>query len=72
MSENVYALVLLVILLVQVPLIYGYLPIIAMHGIGGSRHDFDPLIATIEKHHPGTTLYPLGRCFLKANDNRYF
>ena len=34
-------------------------PVVLMHGINGSPHDFDPMVANLQKAHPGQQIFPL-------------
>uniref|UniRef100_A0A7S3DL04 palmitoyl-CoA hydrolase n=1 Tax=Palpitomonas bilix TaxID=652834 RepID=A0A7S3DL04_9EUKA len=39
--------------------VHAYLPIVFMHGVNGSPHDFDGLRQYIAEHHPGTAMFAL-------------
>lgn len=34
-------------------------PVVLMHGINGSPHDFDTMVANLQKAHPGQQIFPL-------------
>jgi len=49
----------LFILFVFFSLSFAFKPVVMFHGYGGSHHDFDDLIARIQKAHPGTQTHSL-------------
>jgi hypothetical protein len=51
--------VVLVIAVLLVVHSHAYLPILTMHGIDGSHHDFDDFGLILAKHHPGTPFFAL-------------
>jgi hypothetical protein len=51
----------LVLLLAILPVLLALKPILVTHGINGHKEEYQPLLDTITKAHPGTPVVYLGK-----------